>query len=83
MGTDLGAVRLTTGFLLLLGLGGCGTYVPDLRDWPNNNNVNSNASSLYKVGKLESQKAATLWMLSNALWWPRPTPEGSRHAGDI
>jgi hypothetical protein len=42
-----------------------------------------NAPSLHKVGKLESQKAATLWMLSNALWWPRPTPEGSRYAGDI
>jgi hypothetical protein len=25
--------------LLLFGLAGCGTYVPDLRDWPNNNNV--------------------------------------------
>jgi hypothetical protein len=34
-------------------------------------------------GEATSQKAATLWMLSNALWWPRPTPEGSRHAGDI
>jgi hypothetical protein len=51
--------------------------------WPNNNNVNSNAPSLNKVGKLKSQKAATIWMLSNALWWPRPTPEGIRHAGDI
>jgi len=39
MGTNLRAARLTTGFFLLLGLGGCGTHVPDLRDWPNNNNV--------------------------------------------
>jgi hypothetical protein len=39
MGVDLGAARLMVGFLLLFGLGGCGTYVPDLRDWPNNNNV--------------------------------------------
>ena len=51
--------------------------------WPKNNNVNSNAPALPKIGKLESREAATIWMLSNALWWPRPTPEGSRHAGDI
>jgi hypothetical protein len=25
--------------LLLCGLGGCGTYVPALRDWPNNSDV--------------------------------------------
>ena len=42
--------------------------------WPKNNNVNSNAPALPKIGKLESREAATLlWMLSNALWWPRPT----------
>jgi hypothetical protein len=39
MGADLGAARLMVGFLLLVGLGGCGTYVPALRDWPNNNTV--------------------------------------------
>jgi hypothetical protein len=34
-------------------------------------------------GTGHDRKAASLWMPSNALWWPRPTPEGSRHAGDI
>jgi hypothetical protein len=31
------AARLAVAFLLLFGLGGCGFYVPSLRDWPNNN----------------------------------------------
>jgi hypothetical protein len=32
----VGTARLTVAFLLLSGLGGCGFYVPSLRDWPNN-----------------------------------------------
>ena len=37
----MGAARIVPGFLLLFGLGGCGTYVPDLRDWPRNSYADS------------------------------------------
>jgi hypothetical protein len=43
MGADMGSARRTIGFLLACGLGGCGTYVPDMREWPNNNEAGATA----------------------------------------
>jgi hypothetical protein len=39
----MGSARCTAGFLLICGLGGCGTYVPDMREWPNNNEAGATA----------------------------------------
>ena len=41
LGTDVRTARLAAASLVVCGLGGCGTYVPDLRDWPNNSEVGS------------------------------------------
>jgi hypothetical protein len=38
MEADVRAAKLASGFMLW-GLAGCGTYVPELRDWPHNNEV--------------------------------------------
>jgi hypothetical protein len=41
LGANWGRAILASGCMLVFTLGGCGTYVPDLQEWPNNNYVGS------------------------------------------
>jgi hypothetical protein len=43
LGTDMSAARVAFALLILCGLGGCGARVPELRDWPNNNEAGAAA----------------------------------------
>lgn len=58
----MGPARIAAAFLLLCGLGGCGFYVPSLRDWPNNDEPGAVAmvTAIVRSVRCELRNAVTV-----------------------